>query len=115
MRLNSKYLNASVGAGNSTHSGAVSYYLFKDIYNLIVSLNFICSKFIKCSCLLFQIKIVTTIKSMNKGLVFFNNSWNVCRFAKLTNKIPLLNVYLRSAKKSAKFDIKCPFRKVIIH
>ena len=40
MRLNSKYVNASIGQGNTTHSGAVSYYLFQDIPNLMVSLNF---------------------------------------------------------------------------
>lgn len=54
-----------------------------------------------------------TIKSMKMGQVFYNNSFDFCRFTKLRNKIPILNANLKSLEKTAKFNFKCPFKKVI--
>ena len=52
-----------------------------------------------------------TIKSLNLGQVYYNDSWDFCRFSK---SIPILDVIFQNFKKAVKFDIKCPFRKVIM-
>ncbi|CAO1317800.1 unnamed protein product [Diamesa hyperborea] len=91
MRLNSKFVKAKFGQGNSTHTGAVSYYLFQDISNLMM---------------------IGTVKSWNMGQVYYNNSWDFCRLdSESIEKIPILNELLKSFKKAAKFDMKCPFTK----
>ncbi|CAO1301449.1 unnamed protein product [Diamesa tonsa] len=91
MKLNSKFVKAKFGQGNSTHTGAVSYHLFQDISNLMM---------------------IGTVKSWNMGQVYYNNSWDFCRLdSESMEKIPILNEFLKSFKKAAKFDMKCPFTK----